>query len=212
MTISRKKSPVILTSPLLLNGTPLEKVETFKYLGLLISSDLSWTSNIDSVCSKAKRILGLLYRHYYNLADDATIKQLYIALVRPHMEYACVVWDLYPKKSVKALEQVQAFTCKMMSHRWDAGCEELLELLNIPSFQERRIHLKLGLLYKIIHGLCYFPDEVFIFGPNLHSTTMNPLTLHQPFARTNAFYYSFVPHTVSLWNSLSYSQVAADLL
>ena len=212
MTISRKKSPVILTSPLLLNGTPLEKVETFKYLGLLISSDLSWTSNIDSVCSKAKRILGLLYRHYYNLADDATIKQLYIALVRPHMEYACVVWDLYPKKSVKALEQVQAFTCKMMSHRWDAGCEELLELLNIPSFQERRIHLKLGLLYKIIHGLCYFPDEVFIFGPNLHSTTMNPLTLHQPFAHTNAFYYSFVPHTVSLWNSLSYSQVAADLL
>ena len=70
---------MILTSPLLLNGTPIEKVETFKYLGLLISSDLSWTSHIDSVRSKAKRILGLLYRRYYNLADDATIKQLYIA-------------------------------------------------------------------------------------------------------------------------------------
>ena len=41
---------------------------------------------------------------------------------------------------------------------------------------------------------------------------MNPLTLQQPFARTNAFYYSFVPHTVSLWNSLSYSQVTAASL
>ena len=212
MTISRKRSPVTPTSPLLLNGTPIEKVKTFKYLGLLISSDLSWTSHIDSVCSKAKRILGLLYRRYYNLADDATIKQLYIALVRPHMEYACVVWDPYTHKSVKALEQVQAFACKMVSHRWDAGYEELLELLNIPSLQERRIHLKLGLLYKIIHGLCYFPDEVFTFRPNLHSRTMNPLTLQQPFARTNAFYYSFVPHTVSLWNSLSYSQVTAASL
>ena len=83
------------------------------------------------------------------------------------MEYACVVWDPYTHKSVKALEQVQAFTRKMVSHRWDAGYEELLELLNIPSLQERRIHLKLGLLYKIIHGLCYFPDEVFTFRPNL---------------------------------------------
>ena len=46
MTISRKRSPVTPTSLLLLNGTPIEKVETFKYLGLLISSDLSWTSHI----------------------------------------------------------------------------------------------------------------------------------------------------------------------
>ena len=63
-----------------LNGTPIEKVETFKYLGLLISSDLSWTSHIDNVCSKAKRILGLLYRHYYNLADDATINSCILYL------------------------------------------------------------------------------------------------------------------------------------
>ena len=105
---------MILTSPLLLNGTPIEKVET---LGLLISSDLSWTSHIDSVCLKAKRIwVYCTGATSYNLADNATIKQLYIALVRPHMEYACVVWDPYTQKSVKAPEHVQAFACKMMSH------------------------------------------------------------------------------------------------
>jgi len=88
----------------------------------------------------------------------------------------------------------------------------LPELLNIPSLQERRIHLKLGLLYKIIHSLCYFPDDIFEFRPNHHSRSTNPLTLKQPFARTNAFYYSFVPHTISLWNSLSSSQVTATSL
>jgi len=190
----------------------MEEVETFKYLGLLISSDLSWNDHIDSVCSKAKRILGLLYRRYYNLVDDAIIKQLYIALVRPHMEYACVVWDPYTHKNIKSLEQVQAFACKLASRRWDAGYEELLELLSIPSLQERRIHLKLGLLYKIIHSLCYFPENIFEFRPNHHTRSTNPLTLKQPFARTNAFYYSFVPHTISLWNSLSYSQVTATSL
>ena len=45
------------------------------------------------------------------------------------------------------------------------------------------------------------------------STPRAKITLHQPFSRTNAFYYSFVPHTVSITvNSLSYSQVAADSL
>ncbi len=214
MTISRKSSPVTPTLPLLLNSTPIEKVETFKYLGLLLSSDLSWNGQIDSVCSKAKRILGLLYRRYYNHVDGDTIKQLYVSLVRPHMEYACVVWDPYTNKAVKSLEQVQAFACRLATHRWDAGYEELLELLNIPSLEERRIHLKLGLLYKIIHNLCYFPDDIFESRPTPHyvSRNVNPMALKQPFARTNAFYYSFVPHTTLLWNSLSYSQVTAPSL
>ena len=62
MMISRRRTPEIQVPPLTLNGVPLERVETFKYLGLLLSSDLSWSNHIDSVCSRAKRILGLLYR------------------------------------------------------------------------------------------------------------------------------------------------------
>jgi hypothetical protein len=96
--VSRRKTPVTPTTPLLLNGTPIEKVESFKHLGLLISSDLSWSNHMNSICSKAKRILGLLYRGYYNLVDNNTLKQLYISLVRPHTEYGCVVWDPYTRK------------------------------------------------------------------------------------------------------------------
>ncbi len=90
----------------------------------------------------------------------------------------------------------------------------MLDTKNIPSLEERRIHLKLGLLYKIIHNLCYFPDDIFEFRPTPRyvSRNVNPMALKQPFARTNAFYYSFVPYTTSLWNSLSYSQVTAPSL
>ena len=53
MTVSRKKNHFTPLSPLSLNGSVLETVTTFKYLRVLISSDLSWSHHIQGVCSKA---------------------------------------------------------------------------------------------------------------------------------------------------------------
>ena len=38
---------------------------------------------------------------------------LYIALVRPHLEYAVPIWDPYSVKNVNALEQVQRFALRV---------------------------------------------------------------------------------------------------
>ena len=65
MHASRKRSPLSPTTPITLNGSILKVVTTYKYLGLHISSDLSWSYHIQSICSKARNILGLLYRKYY---------------------------------------------------------------------------------------------------------------------------------------------------
>jgi len=40
--------------PILLNGIPFEKVELFMHLGLVISSDLSWSNHITSLSSVLK--------------------------------------------------------------------------------------------------------------------------------------------------------------
>ena len=43
-----------------LEGTVLENVESIKYLGVTITSDLKWNSHIRNVCSKANKTLGFL--------------------------------------------------------------------------------------------------------------------------------------------------------
>ena len=117
MLISHKRHPV---QPLLLNGEVLERVDTYKYLGILLTHDLSWSPHISAVCAKARRILGLIYRRFYGNTDQDTIKQLYISLVRPHLEYGSQVWDPHLTKDKTLLENVQKFACRIASSRWDA--------------------------------------------------------------------------------------------
>ena len=119
MVMSRRREPLSPISPLLLNGLAIEEVHTFKYLGLLLSSDMSWSPHIENICSKAKKILGLLYRQYYSHVDIWVIRQMYISLVRPHLEYACTVWDPHKQKDVLSLERVQPFAYKVGSKHWN---------------------------------------------------------------------------------------------
>ena len=199
MMLSRKRFPTTPLHPLMLNGLHLNEVE---YLGVLLSSDLSWTPHITSVCSKAKQILGLLYRRFYNHAEGATLMQLYLSLIRPHLEYACPVWDPHTMKDKVLLEDVQKFALRMATKQWDSGYQELLDIMNIPSLADRRLQLKLALLYKIVHGMCYFPPDILCPRTNYSVRTNHSLVIDQPYARTNAYFYSFVPHTISTWNSL----------
>ena len=158
MIVSRKPDPPQPDCQLQLSGSLLERVERYKYLGVLIASDLSWSPQVVSVCSKACRVLGLLYTRFYGLASQDTLKHLSLSLVRPHMEYVCQVWDPYLTKDQKVLESVQKFACKLTTSKWDNSYDDLLYLMDLKPLSERRTELKLGLLFKIVHNLCFFPE------------------------------------------------------
>ena len=120
MTISRKRAKW-LPPTINLNGIPLDRVTEFKYLGILITADLSWTAHINMICTKARMLVGMLYRQFYQDADTSTLKQLYVSNIRPHLEYACQVWDPYLQKDVDKLELVQKFALRVCSKQWDAS-------------------------------------------------------------------------------------------
>ena len=74
MVISRRRSTSSNTlSSLTLNDIPLEKVSSFKYLGVIIDSSLSWSDHIQKTVLKAKRLVGSLYRQYYQFADTKVL-------------------------------------------------------------------------------------------------------------------------------------------
>jgi len=64
MVISRKRTPTTPASPILLNSILLERVELFKHFGVVVSSDLSWSNHITSICAKA---ISHLSDHTWNM-------------------------------------------------------------------------------------------------------------------------------------------------
>ena len=81
MLISKRRHLTTGHFTLFLNGNELEEVDIFKYLGVLIKNNLSWTDHTAEICSKARKILGLLYRHFYNHSSSESLRQLYLSLV-----------------------------------------------------------------------------------------------------------------------------------
>jgi hypothetical protein len=196
MHISRRRQchPV---PNLLLDGVHLERVTSFKYLGILLNEDLKWSSHVESVCNKARKILGLIYRRFCD-ADPSALLQLYLSLVRPHLEYGCHIWDPHLQKDRVLLENIQKFGLKVCARQWDLGYDELLTNFRVPTLQDRRLYHKLCNMYKIVNNLIFFPPSVFV----PHHSSHRANTFVQPHAHTNAFLNSYVPNTISTWNSL----------
>ena len=189
MLLSRRRFLSITDIALFLCGSVLEKVEVFKYLGVLINSKLSWSDHIAGIRSKARKILGLVHRQFYKDSSSNTLTALYILLVRPHLVYAAQLCDPYTHCDVNKLEAVQRFALRIVSHQWDATYGDLLNIIHIQKLEERRLKLKLIQVYKIAHGLCYFPDNTFVLHGSYSERLAKPCTLLCPHACTNYYFH-----------------------
>ena len=121
---------------------------------------MSFSKHIESICSKARKVTGLLYRRF-NKANSDTQLRLYLTMVRLHLEYASPVWNSSTRKQVKTIEDVEKFAMKVIT-----GNQELLNMVNIPSIESRRLQSCMCILYKIVHGLCYFLPDIVSLRPS----------------------------------------------
>ena len=104
MRISRSRNP--LTRMYSLCNHVLSEVDTAKYLGINLSSELSWSPHVSSVVSKANSTLGFLRRNLRKCPSKLK-ETAYLSLVRSTLEYAATIWDPYYVRDIDSLEQVQ---------------------------------------------------------------------------------------------------------
>ena len=145
MIISRKSPTSFTTLPsLFLDGSPLELVSSFKYLGVTLTSNLSWSTHINETCSKAKKLLGYIYRQFYHDFSFSVLIKLYLTLILSIFMFNSSVWDPYSIPIINKLEKVQHFALKLCSKNWISDSLLLLQLFNLSSLSSCRTTSKLS--------------------------------------------------------------------
>ena len=86
-----------------LRNTSLTELNSCKYLGVTIQSDLKWSQHIHQIAVKANCTLLLNLR----LASKSLKETAYFTLVRSQLEYASTIWLLWSCKDKLELEKVQ---------------------------------------------------------------------------------------------------------
>jgi hypothetical protein len=192
--------------PLLsLNGAKLERVNTYRQLGLYFNEHMNWADHIDKLISKASKKIGLMWK-LSNSIPRFAVKNIYTAYIRPQLEYGCIIYASCNKEQSARLEAAQrraAIACTRAYNR--TPTKSLLEELGWSTLEKRREYFTLVQLYKMSNGLSPTYLET-ILPPKQGNTGRYPTRRTEdyipPLVKTVKYQKSFVPATVKRWNQL----------
>ena len=162
MLLTNRRNSAIVPSPsLTLGNVALERVHQYKYLGVLISDDLKWDKHIDHICSKVRKLVGMIYRNLYQYSDPSFLLMLYKTIVRPHLEYCSILWDPHQSYLNNQLQSVEKFALRVCLKLWGTSYENLIVSADIPPLEVRRNRNKLLFVYKVLYKLTNMPNHLF---------------------------------------------------
>ena len=75
----------------ILDGVPLEIVNTTKFLGIIIDENLTWKSHIDAISKTISRNIGMLSKMKH-FVPGYILYSLYCTLVLPYIKYGILIW------------------------------------------------------------------------------------------------------------------------
>ncbi len=94
-------------TPLMISGTPVERVSSFKYLGVNISEDLTWTTRIQTQVKKARQRLYHLRQLRKFRVSPAILKTFYSGAIKSVLTQCISVWyGNATNQDCKALQRV----------------------------------------------------------------------------------------------------------
>ncbi|MCG7875096.1 MAG: reverse transcriptase family protein [Candidatus Thiodiazotropha endolucinida] len=206
MTFSRKLQPV-MHPPLFMSGTMINDTSEHKHLGLTFSNNCNWDLHIRNISEKAWTRLNLLRALKFRISRKS-LEKMYIAYIRPLLEYSDSVWDNCSQEAKKHLEAIHIEAARIITGATKlCSIEKLFLDLGWESLQSRRNKHKLVLFYKALNGLTpsYLTDLV---PPSVQETSRYNLRnsdhIQNYRANSNLFLDSFFPSTIRSWNNLPF--------
>ena len=108
----------------------LKRSECERDLGIQVSSDLRPRKQYIEARNRANGLLGFIARSIKSRSAEVILK-LYLALVKPHLDYAIQFWSPYYRMDIISLESVQRRMTKMIEGIRNFSYERRLNFLKL---------------------------------------------------------------------------------
>ena len=191
----------------------LEHVSSEKDLGVTIDEELKFEEHIARKIQVANGIVGQI-RRSFSFLDPETFRRIFVAFVRPHIEYCQAVWSPHLMRNIDALENVQIRATKLVDGLSNLDYPERLKRINLPTLAYRRRRGDMIEVFK--HFKSYDRSTLSpSFKPRDRPSRQHKLQLHQPAskdgvrgAQSNSFYH----RVASTWNNLPKKVAEAETI
>ena len=95
------------------DSVSLSCVTKHTYLGVLLTSSMSFSPHIDNIVAKASKMLNFIQRNHPKCTKDVK-STAYLSLIHPVLEYSSPVWDPCLLADIQSIEKVQRYVAWCM--------------------------------------------------------------------------------------------------
>ena len=133
--------------------------------GVELSDNMKYNLYIDSITSKASRVLGFVKRNLRH-CPEVVKEGAYQSIVRPKLDYSSTTWNPQQVTQKRQIEQVQRNAARLVSNKPfnyqnPTSVSSMIQHLNWPTLEARRRSSDLVLMYKVVHNLVAVPFQDF---------------------------------------------------
>ena len=190
-----------------LSGIEINRVSDTKFLGVIISSNLTWNKHIDVVHSKISKTIGILCKVRHLLPPLGT-RCLYLSLVEPYVNYCNIVWaQADPTVCLDRLFRIQKKYCRVITFSdFRAHSEPLFKKLYLLNVYQLYVYQVAIFMYKQMNGLLPLAGSFsFVTNESVHDHfTRGRKDIHlEDHCRTKKRQLTVMFQGPRIWNSLT---------
>ena len=166
-----------LDLPIALSGHPLEKVTEFKFLGVILDSNLTWNSHINQLANKLSRTIGILSRLKRILPCNVLI-MIYNSLFASYINYAISAWG---HGSLHRLTRLQKKAVRIITKsKYNSHSSPILKQLKLLKVEDTFKIASIKYYHKFHNNTLptYFQDFPFKHIDTRRARRDRMLTLH----------------------------------
>ena len=203
----KKISEKTVSSPeFVIDDSPIELVDSIKYLGVQVDKYLVWDEQVKSVKNQGFPFISFL-KYAKKFLPKTDLCNLYRSIVEPNFRYFCSVWANCAESRLNKLQKLQNCAARIITNSsYDAPAEALIKELKWPTVKDMIRSETAIVVYRSVN---YFaPDylsELLIRNSdrNIISLRNADTDLLVPFMKTSNGQKAFSFSGAKIWNELS---------